>query len=64
MLWLTAFSLVTSLLIGSGFCAVVIAASATSDLVEAVLDTIATVVFGVLAAIAAAVAAVFSLFGN
>jgi hypothetical protein len=64
VLWLTAFSLVTSLLIGSSFCAVVIVASAMSDLVEVVLDAIATVVFGVLAAIAALVAAVFSLLGS
>jgi hypothetical protein len=62
-LWLTAFSLVISLLIGSGCCVVVIAASEMSDLVEVVLDAIATVVFGVLAAIAAIVAAIFSLFG-
>jgi hypothetical protein len=64
VLWLTAFSLVSSLLIASGCCAVVIVGSATSDLVEAVLDAVATVAFAVLAAIAAVVAAIFSLFGN
>jgi len=64
MLWVFAFSLVTSLLIGAGFGVVVVVASAVSDLIEVVLDAIATIVFGVLAAIAALVAAVFSLFGS
>lgn len=63
MLWIMAFSFVASLLIGSGFCLVVMAASATLDIVEMVLDAIATVVFGVLAVIAAVIAAVFSMFG-
>lgn len=63
MLWIMAFSLVTSLLIGSGCCVVVIAASAVSDLAETVLDAIASVVFGVLAAIAAVLAAILGLFG-
>lgn len=63
MLWIMAFSFVTSLLIGSGFCLVVITASTALDLVEMVLDAIATVVFGVLAAIVAVIAAVFSIFG-
>src|SRR5262245_30845503 len=64
VLWLMAFSLVTSLLIGSGCCVIIVAASTTSDLIETVVDVIATIVFGILAAIAAAVAAVFSLFGS
>ena len=64
VLWLMAFNLVTSLLIGSSCCAVIIVASTTSDLVETVLDAIAAVAFGVLAAIAAVVAAIFSLFGS
>jgi hypothetical protein len=64
VLWLTAFSLATSLLIGSGCCAVIVVTSTISDVVEAVLDAIATVVFAVLAAIAAVVGAIFSLFGN
>src|SRR5262245_44369865 len=64
VLWLSALSLITSLLIASSFCGVVIVAGATSDLIEAVLDAIATIVFGILAAIAAAIAAIFSLFGS
>ena len=64
VLWVTAFSVVTSLLIGSGFGIVVIVASTASDLVEIVLDAIANVVFAVFAVIAAVLAAVFSLFGN
>jgi len=58
-----AFSLVTSLLIGSGFGVVLIAASTVSDVIEMVLDAIATVIFAIFAAIAALIAAVFSLFG-
>lgn len=64
VLWLTVFGIVTSLVVGSGFSVVVIAASATSDLIEAVLDSIASIVFAVLAAIAAALGALFSLFGG
>ena len=63
VLWVMVFSLVTSLLIGSGCCAVIMVASSTSDLIETVVDVIASIVFGILAAIGAAVAAVFSLFG-
>lgn len=63
-LWLMAFSLLTSFLIGSGCCIVVSAASTVSDVVEAVLDAIAAVIFGILAAIAAVFAAIFSLFGS
>jgi hypothetical protein len=63
LLWLMAFSVVTSLLIASGCCVVVVAASAASDPVEMVLDAIAAVGFGVLAAIAAVFGAIFSLFG-
>jgi hypothetical protein len=63
MLWIMVFSLVTSLLIGTGCCVVVIAASSVSDLVETVLDAIASIIFGVLAAIAAVFAAILGLFG-
>jgi len=63
-LWMTAFSLVTSLLIGSGICIVVVAGSAALDPIAMVLDVIATIIFAVVAAIAAVVAAVFGLFGN
>jgi hypothetical protein len=62
LLWLTAFSVLTSVLVASGFCVVVVAASAASDPVEIVLDAIAAIVFGVLGAIAAIVGAIFSLF--
>lgn len=63
MLWIMAFSFFTSLLIGTGFCLVVVAASTALDVVEMVLDTVATAVFAVLAAIVAVIAAVFSVFG-
>jgi hypothetical protein len=62
-LWLLALDLITSLLIASCFCTAVVLTSAISDLIGAVVDVIATAVFGVLAAIAALVAGIFSLFG-
>jgi hypothetical protein len=46
-LWLMAVSFVTSVLISSSCCAVIVVASSVSDLVEAVLDAIAAVVFGI-----------------
>ena len=64
VLWVMAFSLLTSVLISSGFGVVLIAACAVSDLVEMVLDAIATVIFAIFAAIAALIAAVLSLFGG
>jgi hypothetical protein len=64
MMWLMAFSVLTSLLTAAGCCVVVVAASAVSDPVEMVLDAIAALVFGVLGAIAAFFAAIFSLFGS
>ena len=57
------FSWVTSLLIGAGFCALIIAASSALDVVEMLLDAIGTVILGVLAVIAAIFGAIFSLFG-
>jgi hypothetical protein len=63
VLWIMVFSMVTSLLIGAGCCVVIVAASSVSDLVEMVLDAVATVIFGVLAVIAAIFGAIFSVFG-
>ena len=62
-LWIMVFSMVTSLLIGAGCCVVIVAAISVSDLVEMLLDAVATVIFGVLAVIAAIFGAIFSLFG-
>jgi hypothetical protein len=64
LLWLMAFSVFTSVLIASGCCVVVVAASAASDPVEMVLDAVAAVVLDVLGAIAAVFGAIFSLFGS
>jgi len=64
VLWLAAFSMIASLLLGSGITVIVIAGSAVSEVVEMILDVIATVVFGVFAIIAAIVGAVLSLFGS
>lgn len=63
VLWITMLSMVTSLLIGAGCCVVIVAASSVSDLVDMVLDAVATVIFGVLAVIAAIFGAIFSVFG-
>ena len=63
VLGIMVFSMVTSLLIGSGCCVVIVAASSLSDLVDMLLDAVATVIFGVLAVIAAIFGAIFSLFG-
>ena len=63
VLWVMAFSMITSLLIGAGCCVVIVAASSLSDLVDMLLDTIASVIFGVLAVIAAIFAGILGLFG-
>ena len=63
VLWIMVFSMVTSLLVGAGCCAVIVAASSVSGLFEMLLDAVATAVFGVLAVIAAIVGAIFGLFG-
>ena len=62
-LWIMVFSMVTSLLIGAGCCAVIVAASSASDVVEILLDAVSTVIFGVVAVIAAIFGAIFSVFG-
>lgn len=64
VLWIMVFSIVTSLLIGAGCCVAIVAASSVSDLVDMLLDAVATVIFGVLAVIAAIFGAIFSLFGS
>jgi len=63
VLWIMVFNVVTSLLIGAGCCVVIVAASSLSDLVDMLLDALATVIFGVLAVIAAIFGAIFGLFG-
>jgi len=63
VLWIMVFSMVTSLLIGAGCCVAIVAASSVSDLLETLLDAIASVIFGVLAVIGAIFAAIFGLFG-
>ena len=63
VLWIMAFSMITSLLIGAGCCVVIVAASSLSDLVDMLLDAIASAIFGVLAVIAAIFAGILGLFG-
>ena len=62
VLWIMVFNMITSLLIGAGCCVVIVAASSLSDLVDMLLDAIASIIFGVLAVIAAIFAGIFSLF--
>jgi hypothetical protein len=62
LLWVTMFSIFTSLFVASGCCVVVVVASAAWDPFEMLLDAITAVVFGVLAVIAAIFGAIFSLF--
>jgi hypothetical protein len=63
LLWIMMFNMVTSFLIGSGCCVVIVAASCLSDLFDMLLDAVATAIFGVLAVIAAIFGAIFGLFG-
>ena len=62
-LWIMVFSMITSLLIGAGCCVVIVSASSLSDLVDMLLDAIASIIFGVLAVIAAIFGAILGLFG-
>ena len=61
-LWVTMFSMVVSMLIGTTCCVVIVAASSLSDVVELLLDAVASVVFGIAAVIGAIVGAIFSIF--
>lgn len=63
VLWITAFTMVASLLIGSGCCVLIVAASSVSDIVEMMLDALASAMLIVLAVIAAIFGALFSLLG-
>ena len=63
MLWITMFGLVTSMLIGTACCAVIVAASSVSDVVEMLLDAVSAVIWGVVAMVAAIFGAIFSVFG-
>jgi hypothetical protein len=63
VLWITMFSMVVSMLIGTTCCVVIVAASNLSDVVELLLDAVAFVVFGIAAVIAAIFGAIFSIFG-
>lgn len=62
-LWITMFSMVVSMLIGTTCCVVIVAASSLSDAVEMLLDAMASVIFGIVAVIAALFGAIFSIFG-
>ena len=60
VLWITVFDAVTSALAASGLGVVLVAGSAASDAVAAVLDAIGEMLAAVLGAIAAGVGAIFS----
>lgn len=61
-LWLMVFSFVTSLIVASTCCVLVVVASVAWDPLEMVLDILAAIFFGVLAVIGAILGAIFSLF--
>jgi hypothetical protein len=53
VLWITAFSLVTSLMIGSGVVVVVMAACTVSDVIAVILDAVASAILAAVSAILA-----------
>ena len=63
VLWITMFSLFTSMLIGAGCCAVIMAASTASDFIQALLDAAASIIFSIIAVVAAIFGAIFSVLG-
>src|SRR6476620_12463253 len=63
VLWIMVFSMITSLLIGAGCCVVIVSASSLSDLVDMLLDAVATVNSGGVAVAATIFGAIFGLFG-
>ena len=58
-LWLITLSAMTSLLAGTGAGVIILAASSTSDVLNAILETIGGFVLGLLAAIGAILGAMF-----
>jgi len=62
-LWISAFNLATSFVVGSGAIAIILVASSTSDLFEQVLDAIASAVLAVVGAIAALLGALLGIIG-
>jgi hypothetical protein len=62
VLWIMVFGMITSLLIGAGCCVVIVAARSLSDVIDMLLDAVASVVFGILAVIATILGVIFSLF--
>ena len=62
-LWSSMFGIEVSLLIGGGCGDVNVSASWLSDVVEMLLDAVASILFGIVAVIAAIFGAIFSVFG-
>jgi hypothetical protein len=62
-LWITMFGMAVSLLIGTGCCVLIVAASNLSHVVEALLDAVASLMLGIVAVIAAIFGAIFGVFG-
>lgn len=62
-LWIMVFDMVASMLIGTACCAVIVAAGSASDVVDMLLDAVASVLLGIVAIIAAILGAIFSIFG-
>lgn len=62
VLWIMAFGMITSLVIGAGCCVIIVTASSALDVIGVLLDAVMTALFGIIAVIAAIFAALFSLF--
>jgi hypothetical protein len=61
-MWIMAFSMMTSLLIGAGCCVLIVTAGSLFDLLAVLLDAVATVAMALLAAVTAIVGLILSLF--
>ena len=62
-LWVMVFDMVVSMLIGTACCAMIVAAGSASDVIDMLLDAVASALLGIAAIIAAILGAIFSLFG-
>jgi hypothetical protein len=61
VLWITAFNLVTSLMIGSGILVVVVAACTVSDVIAVTLDAVASAILAGLSAILAGLSIILAV---
>lgn len=62
-LWVMVFDMVASMLIGTACCAVIVAAGSASDVIDMLLDAVASALLGIVTIIAAILGAIVSIFG-